>query len=257
MSDSEVPSKHSVFQEILAEHVMPCLLPRELLNLSHANKFLLKSLTVEVAIKSVMMKSETGLRSMKKLWNLSQCGIIYPVEPSRILRLGLGKRCENCLNQTLYQKGSNRVNGVRNGYGNHYCWRCITKRRHSRRLYKYGGLFLRNQTVFNEVLGDVRIFNYKCCGWRTIHSNIADQHNWARSLGIDTRWRFFQHENDTFFQIRDYITYFMKNQCTDKFGVKVGPIATYDVIQSIFQDLNGRTKEEVREVVDAHFRALA
>ena len=250
-------SEQCVFEEILALHVMPCLLPRELLNLSHASKFLLTSLTVEVATKSVMMRSETGFRSMKKLRNLSECGVIYPVEPSRILRLGLGKKCENCLNERIYpKKGSNRVMGVRDGYGNHYCWRCLTKRRHSRRLYKNTGIFLRNQTVFNHVLGDIRIFNYKCRGWRKIHSNIADQHNWARTLGISTRWRFFEEENDTIFQIRDCITYFMKEQCTDNFGTKIGPIASYDVIQSIFRDLDGKRIEDVKEIVDSHFRVL-
>ena len=88
-----------VVQEILAQHVMPCLMPRELLNLnlSYTSKFLLKSLTVEVAMKSVMMKSKTALRSMKKLRNLSECGVIYPVEPSRILRLGLGKNVKIAL----------------------------------------------------------------------------------------------------------------------------------------------------------------
>ena len=72
-------------------------------------------------------------------------------------QIGSGKKCENCLNKKIYlKKGSNRVKGIRDGYGNHYCWRCLTKRRHSRRLCKNknGGLFLTNdQAVLRRFWG--------------------------------------------------------------------------------------------------------
>lgn len=106
---------------IILLQIFEFIWPLQLLKLVTCSKELMKMITHEQVIQSVMLRGGNSGHSRKTLEyiiELSRKGSIWPPSPLRLLALCCGKHCE--------KKGcKTRVYNVRPMYGVFYCWSCL------------------------------------------------------------------------------------------------------------------------------------
>ncbi len=108
--------------DLIVSAVLELVWPSTLLRLVSCSKRLLRSLTHETVIKSVLLRGGASARSRESLGHvirLAREGRIFAPSPLRLLRLCCGKFCERL-------SCGAAANIVRPDYGVFYCWGCTT-----------------------------------------------------------------------------------------------------------------------------------
>ena len=168
-----------------------------------------------MVVRTCLMSGGKAKKTMDRMYPLIQKRSIYPPSARRLLELATGKFCEICNNEVRYSR-NNSVKIVRQPYGIHACWRCVTKRRLSGRVIKKGSRFDSNMFAYNVVLDHERNA-VKRYGERILDLGSADaQIEWAMDHNLHVK------EN----VVTDVHNYMWDKPYTDPHGRKAGPIMT-------------------------------
>ena len=100
--------------------MMDYLAPREMFRLAFCSKELMNSITTKMDVRSALLHGGHAKTTMELLAPLMKSHSIFVPTPLRLLRLVNGKRCER-------GRCSAKVNHIREGYANFYCWECHTE----------------------------------------------------------------------------------------------------------------------------------
>lgn len=230
--DTEGDSSHSeslLPLDLIKEKIFPFLPLRELYSFSQVNSELKKSVTVDTALKAVMTHSRYSLESAMIMNQLIQHRSIYPVAPDRIMRIGLGRKCEICLER--------KVQHLRYGHGMFACWRCT--RRSTKKFEKVeGSFFAENPTTCTAILRILCPYIYPVCyGWRELDlDEEAESHLLhgqlllAKAQGI--QFRNWPATAPFRLKIADARSYMWKYSQKDNTLTRVGPVVTYELAVS-------------------------
>ena len=83
---------------------------------------------VGTVVRTCLMSGGKAKKTMDKLCPLIKKRSIHPPSARRLLTLATGIFCEYCKNTTKLYDKNNYVKFVRDPYGLHVCWRCVTTR---------------------------------------------------------------------------------------------------------------------------------
>lgn len=215
--------------EILYQ-IMEFLPFSDLWNMSQTSKIIQNLVTISMVVKACLLKGGYAKVSMEKIYPLIKNRSIYPPSVRRLFTIARGKVCEICLNEKKYKKGNSCI-GTRVGFGINACWRCVTKRRYSKRIMKSGDTFQRHPIPYHMILNNRRTaakkYGYRDAPTPTGTGGIHDddlQMQMATENGIETRMIY----RDGIFirQFGDMINYLWAKPYYDRHGERAGPIVT-------------------------------
>lgn len=105
----------------LSKHVMSYLLPQDLHSAATTSKDMLKWLTMDMVVRSLLYNGTRPYDSVKALYPHMVKRSIYPMSPIRVLMICIAKRCEHCPDT----KDPQLTNCVRQNFGVRACWDCL------------------------------------------------------------------------------------------------------------------------------------
>ena len=236
--------------DVIINELAPFLGLKELYNVTQVNSNLKHAVTMDMAVKAVLLHSRYSLQSMIVMKDLVDHRSIYPASVDRIMRIGLGRRCEICLER--------KVHHLRTGHGVFVCWPCIKSK--SKRFYKGAGSFFNlHPKICTAVLYMLPVFPL-CYGFRDLDLDDDSQSPRGQVLLANAhgiRVRVLPNNNGRRrCSVGDYITYMLKKGLTDTTGTRVGPIVTFDLAVNQGMKYIVEMNLEGRDAINAHLQDL-
>ena len=203
---------------------------------------------VGTVVRTCLMSGGKAKKTMDKLCPLIKKRSIHPPSARRLLALATGIFCEYCKNTTKLYDKNNYVKFVRDPYGLHVCWRCVTTRQRSKRLSKIGSSFRNNKFGYHCVLDHDRTACKKM-GDRLLDDNSCiEERRWALVNNVSV-----SSENSVF----DLHNYMWKIPYTDSHGERAGPIMTHNHALILIRQLEGLTSiNEMNRMCDFYFEEV-
>ena len=203
---------------------------------------------VGTVVRTCLMSGGKAKKTMDKLCPLIKKRSIHPPSARRLLTLATGIFCEYCKNTTKLYDKNNYVKFVRDPYGLHVCWRCVTTRQRSKRLSKIGSSFRNNKFGYHCVLDHDRTACKKM-GDRILDDNSCiEERRWALVNNVSV-----SSENSVF----DLHNYMWKIPYTDSHGERAGPIMTHNHALILIRQLEGLTSiNEMNRMCDFYFEEV-
>ena len=203
---------------------------------------------VGTVVRTCLMSGGKAKKTMDKLCPLIKKRSIHPPSARRLLTLATGIFCEYCKNTTKLYYKNNYVKFVRDPYGLHVCWRCVTKRQRSKRLSKIGSSFRSNKFGYHCVLDHDRTACKKM-GDRILDDNsLISERKWALDNNISVT------SEDSVFDLHNYM---WKIPYTDYHGERAGPIMTHNHALILIRQLEGLTSlEEMNWMCDFYINEV-
>ena len=203
---------------------------------------------VGTVVRTCLMSGGKAKKTMEKLYPLIKKRSIHPPSARRLLTLATGIFCEYCKNTTMLYEKNNYVKCVRDPYGLHVCWRCVTKRQRSKRLSKIGSSFRSNKFGYHCVLDHDRTACKKM-GDRILDDNsLISERKWALDNNISVT------SEDSVFDLHNYM---WKIPYTDSHGERAGPIMTHNHALILIRQLEGLTSlEEMNWMCDFYINEV-
>ena len=203
---------------------------------------------VGTVVRTCLMSGGKAKKTMDKLCPLIKKRSIHPPSARRLLTLATGIFCEYCKNTTKLYDKNNYVKFVRDPYGLHVCWRCVTTRQRSKRLSKIGSSFRNNKFGYHCVLDHDRTACKKM-GDRLLDDNSCiEERRWALVNNVSV-----SSENSVF----DLHNYMWKIPYTDSHGERAGPIMTHNHALILIRQLEGLTSiNEMNRMCDFYFKEV-
>lgn len=119
---SKEPSSEGVVMDVDAmATVMEFICPRSLFNVALTCKSLLARVTTTMVVRSALIHGNNTKKTFEELYKLMKNHSIHPPSPLRLLRLANGRKCEFCLENSVWSLYQDM------NIGAFSCWNCLTK----------------------------------------------------------------------------------------------------------------------------------
>jgi hypothetical protein len=122
LKKSKEPSSEGVVMDVDAmATVMEFICPRSLFNVALTCKSLLARVTTTMVVRSALIHGNNTKKTFEELYKLMKNHSIHPPSPLRLLRLANGRKCEFCLENSVWSLYQDM------NIGAFSCWNCLTK----------------------------------------------------------------------------------------------------------------------------------